>query len=65
MHFPDELLSVIQADKQAGLLECLADDPRPSYQDDPNRIYGMVFGEYEIKFTVKDGILTVVDTYKL
>ena len=65
VHFPDELLFVIQADKRAGLLECLADDPRPSYQDDPTRVYGMSFGEYEIKFTVQDGILIVTDAYRL
>ncbi len=57
--FPDELLSRIPEEKRTGLCECLADDPRPSYQDDPTREYGMRFGEYEIRFTVKSGILTV------
>jgi tRNA-Thr(GGU) m(6)t(6)A37 methyltransferase TsaA len=65
VHFPNELLSVIIPDKRAGLLECLADDPRPSYQDDPDRVYGMVFGEYEIKFTVQGGVLMVIDAYHL
>ena len=38
----------------------LAQDPRPSYQDDPDRVYGMAFGTVDVKFTVKDGKLTVV-----
>ena len=57
--FPAELLNKVTKDKRQGLTECLADDPRPSYQDDPARIYGMRFGEYEIKFTVQKGVLTV------
>ncbi|MBQ7912646.1 MAG: tRNA (N6-threonylcarbamoyladenosine(37)-N6)-methyltransferase TrmO [Clostridia bacterium] len=57
--FPERLLSLIVENKRQGLTECLADDPRPSYQDDPARVYGMRFGEYEIKFTVQNGVLTV------
>ncbi|MBQ8405722.1 MAG: hypothetical protein IJX09_03625, partial [Clostridia bacterium] len=59
------LLAVIAEEKRQGLIECLADDPRPSYQDDAERIYGMRFGEYEIKFTVQNGVLTVTDAYPL
>ncbi len=57
--FPQPLLSRIREEKRAGLIECLADDPRPSYQEEPSRIYGMRFGEYEIKFSVSGDILTV------
>ncbi len=56
--FPQELLENIPLSKRAGLLDCLADDPRPSYQDE-GRIYGMRFAEFDIKFSVKDGVLTV------
>ena len=63
--FPESLLAVIAEEKRQGLIECLADDPRPSYQDDAERIYGMRFGEYEIKFTVQNGVLTVTDAYPL
>lgn len=56
--FPENLLAKIPAEKRAGIIECLADDPRPSYQDD-ERIYGMAFGDYQIKFTVSNGVLTV------
>lgn len=59
--FPAELIEKIPQDKRAGLTDCLADDPRPSYQDDPLRVYGMRFGEKEIKFTVNQDILTVID----
>ncbi len=57
--FPDELLEKIPKEKRAGLLECLADDPRPSYQEDPDRVYGMRFADYEIKFTVCKDFLTI------
>ena len=65
VHFSQTLLDVIAEDKRQGLMECLADDPRPSYQDDPLRVYGMRFGEYEVKFTVQEGVLTVADVYKV
>lgn len=59
--FPTELQEKIPESKRAGLLECLADDPRPSYQDEPDRIYGMAFADLEIKFKVANGTLTVVE----
>ena len=42
------------------LLELLAQDPRPSYQEDPERIYGMPYGGMDIRFRVEEGTLTVV-----
>lgn len=53
------LLEKLPEEKRKGLLECLADDPRPSYQDDPARVYGMRFGEWEVKFTVEGDTLLV------
>lgn len=61
---PDALLQKIPFEKRKGLLQCLADDPRPSYQDD-GKIYGMRFAEYEIKFQVQDSILTVTNVTKI
>ncbi len=55
-----ELLNKLPPSKQASLLEILAQDPRPSYQND-DRVYGFAFGDYEIKFTVNDQILRVED----
>ena len=54
----NELLSVIPEEKRQGLIECLSDDPRPSYQDD-GREYGMNYADFNVKFTVKDSTLTV------
>ena len=56
--FDEQLLSVIPQEKRRALLECLADDPRPSYQDD-GREYGMTFAGYNVKFTVNGDTLTV------
>ena len=57
--FPQDLLEKIPKEKQAGLLECLADDPRPSYQTD-EREYGMRFASFNIRFRVLDNALTVI-----
>jgi tRNA-Thr(GGU) m(6)t(6)A37 methyltransferase TsaA len=59
--FPPELLSRVEEDKRAALLGVLAHDPRPRYQDDPERVYGMAFGAYEVRFRASEGVLTVVD----
>ncbi len=65
VEFPAQLLEKIPKDKQGGLLECLADDPRPSYQDDPLREYGMRFADFEIKFTVNADTLTVFAVFEV
>ncbi len=57
--FPPELLELVPAEDRDALLSVLANDPRPSYHNDPERIYGMSFGSREIKFRVADDILTV------
>lgn len=46
---------------QKALREVLREDPRPSYHNDPSRVYGMAFAGLEIKFTVKGKVLTVQD----
>lgn len=65
VEFPTHLLEKIPKEKQDGLLECLSDDPRPSYQDDPTREYGMRFADFEIKFTVNADTLTVFDVFEV
>ena len=62
--FPEELLSQIPKEKQEGLLDCLADDPRPSYQEESERVYGMRFAEFNLKFRVEAEILTVLSITK-
>ena len=59
VNFPDELLSVIPNEKHQSLMDVLSHDPRPSYQSDSNRIYGISFGGWNIRFTVQDTTLTV------
>ena len=57
--FPDELLKLIKEEKRASLISVLENDPRPSYKEDGEREYGMIFADYEVFFKVKDGILFV------
>jgi len=55
----ERLLAAFPAERKEALLETLSHDPRPSYQDDPQRIYGMAFAGFDVRFTVAEGILTV------
>ena len=55
---PEELaMSVEERETLAGLLSL---DPRPAYQDEPDRVYGMPFGGKEVHFRVENGIVTVL-----
>ena len=55
------LLARIPAEKREALLGILAQDPRPSYQQDPERVYGFGFAGREIRFSVAEDVLTVLD----
>ncbi len=59
VNIADNLLKKIPQEQLDALRGVLANDPRPSYQNDPQRIYGMTFADMEIKFRVCDGELTV------
>ena len=61
----DALLAVIPEEKREGLLAMLAQDPRPSYQHDAERVYAMSFGEFTVHFTVADAVLTVTEIERL
>ena len=63
--FPENWLSMIPEEKREALFGILAQDPRPSYQDDPNRVYGFNYLDLDVRFRVKDGILTVCEIEKL
>ena len=54
------LLGCMGESDAAALLDALAQDPRPHYQDDPGRVYGMPFGDWDVRFTVSGGVLRVV-----
>ncbi len=64
VNFPPELEAQVPQEKREALCGVLAGDPRPSYQDDPERVYGVAFAGMNVKFTVKDGTLTVVSVEK-
>ena len=57
--FPQEMLEQVPEDRREALIGVLENDPRPPYQKDPERVYGLPFGGTEVKFTVSDGVLTV------
>lgn len=57
--FCKDLLSKVHTSKQNSLIKILEQDPRPSYQNDPEREYGMRFADYEIFFKVDGDTLTV------
>ncbi len=59
--FPPALLERIDEPLRPGLLGVLSRDPRPRYQADPARVYGMAFGRWEIRFRVAGDTLAVVE----
>lgn len=56
----EALLSELSAQQREGLLGVLACDPRPRYQEDPERVYGLCFAGKNVKFTVQQDVLTVL-----
>ncbi len=60
VEFPEDLLSILPADKRQAAIDCLAQDPRPSYQEDDRR-YSMAFAGYDIRFFVKDSTVFVTE----
>lgn len=64
VNFPDNLLAQIPADKREAMIGVLSHDPRPSYQKDPHRIYGLTFAGFDVRFQVKDSTLTVLEISK-
>lgn len=60
VEFEQGLIEKVAEDKRDALVEILRFDPRPGYQDDPDRVYGFLFDEYEIGFRVEKDKLMVV-----
>ena len=58
---PAAVLAAVPDDKRTALLAVLAQDPRPQYQNDPDRVYGMTFAGLEVKFRVAGDRLTVTE----
>lgn len=63
--FPEPLLQRVPEGSREALLEILAQDPRPSYQNDPERRYGVPFAGWDVRFTVREDTLTVHDVVRL
>lgn len=61
VNIPDQLINKLPENKRSAVIGVLSHDPRPSYQKDPNRIYGLSFSGYNIRFCVNDKNLTVID----
>lgn len=61
VEFPADLLRKLPEEKREAAIQVLSHDPRPSYQRKPDRIYGLTFAGYDIRFQVKDDVLTVVE----
>ena len=63
--FPPELLKKVPAERWEALCGVLAQDPRPAYQEDPERVYGMAFAGLNVRFTVRENTLTVREVTEL
>ena len=65
VEFPPELLSLVPEDRREALIGVLRHDPRPSYQRNAERVYGMEFAGVNVRFKVAEEVLTVVDCEKV
>ena len=65
VEFPTELLNILPEDKRDAAIQVLSHDPRPSYQRKPDRIYGLTFAGYDIRFQVQEDVLTVMEVNSL
>ena len=63
--FPSELLKKLPVAKWEAAIGVLSHDPRPSYQRKPDRIYGLTFAGFDIRFKVNEDVLTVVEVTKV
>ncbi len=61
---PDGLIDILPPEIREGVRECVADDPRPSYAEDTDRVYGMNYAGYDIGFRVTDSVAHIVRVEK-
>lgn len=64
VEFPEDLLKKLPESKRDAIVEVLAQDPRPSYQKDPERMYGVSFAGYQVRFQVEGQCLQVREVEK-
>ncbi len=62
--FPESLLALLPEEKRSAVVGVLSHDPRPSYQKNPDRIYGLTFGGFDIRFQVLEKVLHVLSVTK-
>ncbi len=62
--FPPARLQKLPESKRQAAVQVLSHDPRPSYQKDPERVYGLNFAGFDIRFRVKEKLLTVLEVNK-
>lgn len=65
VYFPEELRREIPEEEYRVICQILSGDPRPSYQKDETRIYGMEYGGWNIRFRVKEEVLTVCEVSRI
>jgi tRNA-Thr(GGU) m(6)t(6)A37 methyltransferase TsaA len=58
---PEDIKRLLPEHSIGSLTDILSQDPRPGYQDEPDRVYGMLYDSYDIHFTISGGILSVID----
>lgn len=61
---PEEVRTILGEDLTAKVEDVLKNDPRPTYQNDPDRVYGVLFGGYNITFHVEENVLHVLTAEK-
>ena len=59
--YDENVLSILPKEKRKGLIECLADDPRPAYEVNPEKVYGMTFADFEVRFQADETTLTITE----
>lgn len=64
VEIPEQWIAIVPEEKQMVLKQILSQDPRPAYQKDPERVYGMEYAGMEIKFQVREQVLTVCEIKK-
>ena len=62
---PENIAKSVSSNILDAVKDILSEDPRPAYQDDPDRIYKMIFDDYEFSFSVKDSTLSVLEVKKI
>ena len=65
VEFPADLLEIYPEEKRSAIIGVLKQDPRPAYDTDETRVYGVEFAGYDVRFVVTGNLLTVKELVKL